>query len=196
MLVVSVVLWCGKKFEVNFHHVTASLLPPKGITLPKHPHCKQQARTSLPSLANGNPETSYIYTHILVQYLFNQKISSLLTPSMSLCAHHPHPREKLLDFLWSVKQPDGSFVMHVGGEVDVRWEQSALFPFPSFIIDIFYKTWNVQQLHLINPSLDKLKNIFTFLLKLSRAFFCVSFNTSIIFIFRVCWCTSHLFRFF
>ncbi|KAG7222668.1 hypothetical protein INR49_026277 [Caranx melampygus] len=28
--------------------------------------------------------------------------------------------EKLLDFLWSVKQPDGSFVMHVGGEVDVR----------------------------------------------------------------------------
>uniref|UniRef100_A0AAQ5XBJ3 Protein farnesyltransferase subunit beta n=1 Tax=Amphiprion ocellaris TaxID=80972 RepID=A0AAQ5XBJ3_AMPOC len=34
-------------------------------------------------------------------------------------------REKLLDFLWSVKQPDGSFVMHVGGEVDVRcqnWE--------------------------------------------------------------------------
>ncbi|TNN45818.1 Protein farnesyltransferase subunit beta [Liparis tanakae] len=29
-------------------------------------------------------------------------------------------REKLLDFLMSVKQPDGSFVMHVGGEVDVR----------------------------------------------------------------------------
>ncbi|XP_039982061.1 protein farnesyltransferase subunit beta [Xiphias gladius] len=29
-------------------------------------------------------------------------------------------REKLLDFLWSVKRPDGSFVMHVGGEVDVR----------------------------------------------------------------------------
>ncbi|KAI3364152.1 hypothetical protein L3Q82_010968 [Scortum barcoo] len=29
-------------------------------------------------------------------------------------------REKLLDFLWSVKQPDGSFVMHIGGEVDVR----------------------------------------------------------------------------
>uniref|UniRef100_A0AAR2K9I2 Protein farnesyltransferase subunit beta n=1 Tax=Pygocentrus nattereri TaxID=42514 RepID=A0AAR2K9I2_PYGNA len=29
-------------------------------------------------------------------------------------------REKLLDFLYSVKQPDGSFVMHVGGEVDVR----------------------------------------------------------------------------
>ncbi|KTG43806.1 hypothetical protein cypCar_00020409 [Cyprinus carpio] len=34
-------------------------------------------------------------------------------------------REKLLDFLYSVKQPDGSFVMHVGGEVDVscqNWE--------------------------------------------------------------------------
>ncbi|TSR99406.1 Protein farnesyltransferase subunit beta [Bagarius yarrelli] len=29
-------------------------------------------------------------------------------------------REKLLDFLFSVKQPNGSFVMHVGGEVDVR----------------------------------------------------------------------------
>lgn len=29
-------------------------------------------------------------------------------------------RERLLDFLLSVKQPDGSFVMHVGGEVDVR----------------------------------------------------------------------------
>ncbi|XP_064864664.1 protein farnesyltransferase subunit beta isoform X2 [Oncorhynchus nerka] len=29
-------------------------------------------------------------------------------------------REKLLSFLFSVKQPDGSFVMHIGGEVDVR----------------------------------------------------------------------------
>ncbi|XP_018583015.1 protein farnesyltransferase subunit beta [Scleropages formosus] len=29
-------------------------------------------------------------------------------------------RQKLLEFLYSVKQPDGSFVMHVGGEVDVR----------------------------------------------------------------------------
>lgn len=29
-------------------------------------------------------------------------------------------RKTLLDFLYSVKQPDGSFVMHVGGEVDVR----------------------------------------------------------------------------
>lgn len=36
-------------------------------------------------------------------------------------------REKLLDFLYSVKQPDGSFVMHVGGEVDVRWALSPLF---------------------------------------------------------------------
>ncbi|TRY56978.1 hypothetical protein DNTS_023901 [Danionella cerebrum] len=29
-------------------------------------------------------------------------------------------RDRLLDFLFSVKQADGSFVMHVGGEVDVR----------------------------------------------------------------------------
>ncbi|XP_073853634.1 protein farnesyltransferase subunit beta isoform X5 [Macaca fascicularis] len=34
-------------------------------------------------------------------------------------------REKLLQYLYSLKQPDGSFLMHVGGEVDVRcqnWE--------------------------------------------------------------------------
>ncbi|XP_028596132.2 protein farnesyltransferase subunit beta isoform X2 [Podarcis muralis] len=34
-------------------------------------------------------------------------------------------REKLLDYLYSLKQPDGSFIMHIGGEVDVRcqnWE--------------------------------------------------------------------------
>uniref|UniRef100_A0A9L0KC86 Protein farnesyltransferase subunit beta n=1 Tax=Equus asinus TaxID=9793 RepID=A0A9L0KC86_EQUAS len=29
-------------------------------------------------------------------------------------------REKLLEYLYSLKQPDGSFLMHVGGEVDVR----------------------------------------------------------------------------
>nr|XP_058149256.1 protein farnesyltransferase subunit beta isoform X5 [Dasypus novemcinctus] len=29
-------------------------------------------------------------------------------------------REKLLQYLYSLKQPDGSFLMHVGGEVDVR----------------------------------------------------------------------------
>lgn len=29
-------------------------------------------------------------------------------------------REKLLEFLMSLKQPDGSFLMHLGGEVDVR----------------------------------------------------------------------------
>lgn len=29
-------------------------------------------------------------------------------------------REKLLDYLYSLKQPDGSFIMHIGGEVDVR----------------------------------------------------------------------------
>ncbi|XP_035866923.1 protein farnesyltransferase subunit beta isoform X2 [Phyllostomus discolor] len=29
-------------------------------------------------------------------------------------------RQKLLQYLYSLKQPDGSFLMHVGGEVDVR----------------------------------------------------------------------------
>ncbi|MEE6492844.1 hypothetical protein FKM82_016650 [Ascaphus truei] len=29
-------------------------------------------------------------------------------------------RKKLLEFLYSLKQPDGSFIMHLGGEVDVR----------------------------------------------------------------------------
>lgn len=29
-------------------------------------------------------------------------------------------RKKLLEYLHSLKQPDGSFLMHVGGEVDVR----------------------------------------------------------------------------
>ncbi|XP_035237101.1 protein farnesyltransferase subunit beta-like isoform X1 [Anguilla anguilla] len=35
-------------------------------------------------------------------------------------AYNVIDREKLLDFLFSVKQSDGSFVMHVGGEVDIR----------------------------------------------------------------------------
>lgn len=30
-------------------------------------------------------------------------------------------RQKLLEYLHTLKQPDGSFLMHVGGEVDVRW---------------------------------------------------------------------------
>lgn len=30
-------------------------------------------------------------------------------------------RKKLYKFLLSLKQPDGSFVMHKGGEVDVRY---------------------------------------------------------------------------
>lgn len=29
-------------------------------------------------------------------------------------------RKKLLEYLHLLKQPDGSFLMHVGGEVDVR----------------------------------------------------------------------------
>lgn len=59
--------------------------------------------------------------------------------------HTPYPsppvlisREKLLDFLWSVKQPDGSFVMHVGGEVDVRWELGKIMlPPPSVLFSWF-----------------------------------------------------------
>ncbi|XP_041131303.1 protein farnesyltransferase subunit beta-like [Polyodon spathula] len=35
-------------------------------------------------------------------------------------AYNVIDRQKLLDFLYSLKQPGGSFVMHVGGEVDVR----------------------------------------------------------------------------
>lgn len=34
-------------------------------------------------------------------------------------------RKKLLEYLHSLKQPDGSFLMHVGGEVDVRWASAA-----------------------------------------------------------------------
>ncbi|MGH0120909.1 UNVERIFIED_CONTAM: hypothetical protein FKN15_038448 [Acipenser sinensis] len=35
-------------------------------------------------------------------------------------AYNVIDRQKLLDFLYSLKQPDGSFIMHMGGEVDVR----------------------------------------------------------------------------
>ncbi|KAK3922613.1 Protein farnesyltransferase subunit beta, partial [Frankliniella fusca] len=35
-------------------------------------------------------------------------------------------REKLLEFLWSVRQPDGSFLMHENGEIDVRGAYCAL----------------------------------------------------------------------
>lgn len=35
-------------------------------------------------------------------------------------------RKKLMDFLWSVKQTDGSFAMHVGGEIDIRGAYCAL----------------------------------------------------------------------
>lgn len=37
-----------------------------------------------------------------------------------LSALSPILRDKLLQYLYSLKQPDGSFLMHVGGEVDVR----------------------------------------------------------------------------
>lgn len=35
-------------------------------------------------------------------------------------------RQKLFEFLQSVKQTDGSFAMHVGGEVDIRGAYCAL----------------------------------------------------------------------
>lgn len=35
-------------------------------------------------------------------------------------------REKLQQFFWSVRQPDGSFIMHQNGEVDVRGAYCAL----------------------------------------------------------------------
>lgn len=35
-------------------------------------------------------------------------------------------REKLLDFLWSLKQENGSFCMHVDGEIDIRGVYCAL----------------------------------------------------------------------
>lgn len=35
-------------------------------------------------------------------------------------------RKKLQDFLWSVRNFDGSFAMHVGGETDIRGVYCAL----------------------------------------------------------------------
>lgn len=47
-------------------------------------------------------------------------------------------RKKLLEYLQALKQPDGSFLMHIGGEVDVRWVSapqrvSAPFPLPNAV---------------------------------------------------------------
>lgn len=43
------------------------------------------------------------------------------------CVSSPlHGRKKLLEYLYSLKQPDGSFLMHIGGEVDVRWASAAV----------------------------------------------------------------------
>lgn len=41
-------------------------------------------------------------------------------------AYNVIDRKKLQDFLWSVKQSDGSFTMHVGGEIDIRGAYCAL----------------------------------------------------------------------
>ena len=53
-----------------------------------------------------------------LSYLLSPILESSFSSFLSFCVLLS--REKLLDFLLSVKQPDGSFVMHVGGEVDVR----------------------------------------------------------------------------
>lgn len=49
--------------------------------------------------------------------------------SSSTLPHTPafFHRQKLLEYLHTLKQPDGSFLMHVGGEVDVRWVSCPLF---------------------------------------------------------------------
>lgn len=43
-------------------------------------------------------------------------------PPLTAAGSH---RKKLLEYLYSLKQPDGSFLMHLGGEVDVRWVRAA-----------------------------------------------------------------------
>ncbi|NXG57347.1 FNTB farnesyltransferase, partial [Hemiprocne comata] len=60
------------------------------------------------------------------EHLLN--LQSLLVRWVPPPPSHPTSshRKKLLEYLHSLKQPDGSFLMHVGGEVDVRWGDSAL----------------------------------------------------------------------
>lgn len=41
-------------------------------------------------------------------------------------AYEAIDKESLINFLWSVRVPDGSFQMHVGGEVDVRGTYCAI----------------------------------------------------------------------
>lgn len=47
-------------------------------------------------------------------------ILSIIFSILQKCCCFMSYREKLLDFLHALKKPDGSFNMHVGGEVDVR----------------------------------------------------------------------------
>ncbi|SCV71391.1 BQ2448_2979 [Microbotryum intermedium] len=51
----------------------------------------------------------------LVRWLISERLSNLLSVFVSVL-----DREGMYRFLLSVKQPDGSFIMHRGGEVDVR----------------------------------------------------------------------------
>lgn len=66
----------------------------------------------------GTEEAYSVINRLVVLHQRSNKTHS--QPWCNACSPSP-TREKLLDFLFSVKQPDGSFVMHVGGEVDVRW---------------------------------------------------------------------------
>nr|XP_033808619.1 protein farnesyltransferase subunit beta-like isoform X1 [Geotrypetes seraphini] len=56
------------------------------------------------------------YPHLAPTYAAVNALCSLGTEE----AFNVINREKLLEFLYSLKQPDGSFIMHMGGEMDVR----------------------------------------------------------------------------
>lgn len=87
-----------------------------------HPHTQQSMHYA--SLAPRRPMTSLTGT---AKASSDGNLEGL--PSCWHCTDHrcllpvSHSflREKLLQYLYSLKQPDGSFLMHVGGEVDVRW---------------------------------------------------------------------------
>ncbi|XP_036406539.1 protein farnesyltransferase subunit beta-like isoform X1 [Megalops cyprinoides] len=76
--------------------------------------CKFLARCQSPTggFAGGPGQ----HTHLAPTYAAINALCIIGTQE----AYDVIDRQKLLDFLYSVKQLDGSFVMHVGGEVDVR----------------------------------------------------------------------------
>ncbi|OBS67345.1 hypothetical protein A6R68_04114, partial [Neotoma lepida] len=55
------------------------------------------------------------YPHLAPTYAAVNALCIIATEE----AYNVINREKLLQYLYSLKQPDGSFLMHVGGEVDV-----------------------------------------------------------------------------